>query len=298
MGIKIKKAAKKMWISIALTSTIMVIMLIHMFLTPVPGYLFITATLGIPIIFGTGLHVHIGSFKALRNWSPNMDVLVTLGSLPPYLIGLLGFFIPVTTFIEMATTIMTFHLIGKYLEIKAKGRASQAIKKLLEMGAKTAKVIVDGKEIEVPVADLQVGDIMVVRPGEKVPTDGIIIEGSIMIPSVGTFSPGLTTIISPTCRSATGTSISFPSTITFAVLAPISSNFLIACDARPLALISRYLPIKWKVMIVVAISMNVVTGIKNPNKPIKYGGNDPRVTNTSMFGLQFLKALKLPPCPC
>ncbi len=175
--IKIKKAAKKMWISIALTSTIMVIMLIHMFLTPVPGYLFITATLGIPIIFGTGLHVHIGSFKALRNWSPNMDVLVTLGSLPPYLIGLLGFFIPVTTFIEMATTIMTFHLIGKYLEIKAKGRASQAIKKLLEMGAKTAKVIVDGKEIEVPVADLQVGDIMVVRPGEKVPTDGIIIEG-------------------------------------------------------------------------------------------------------------------------
>ncbi|MGS0973284.1 MAG: heavy metal translocating P-type ATPase [Candidatus Izemoplasmataceae bacterium] len=175
--IKIKKAAKKMWISIALTSTIMIIMLIHMFLTPVPGYLFITATLGIPIIFGTGLHVHKGSFKALRNWSPNMDVLVTLGSLPPYLIGLLGFFIPVTTFIEMATTIMTFHLIGKYLEIKAKGRASQAIKKLLEMGAKTAKVIIDGKEIEVPVADLQVGDIMVVRPGEKVPTDGVIIDG-------------------------------------------------------------------------------------------------------------------------
>jgi Cu+-exporting ATPase len=175
--IKIKKAAKKMWISIGLSTLIMIIMVVHMFITPVPGYLAITAVLGIPIIFGTGLHVHKGSFKALRNWNPNMDVLVTLGSLPPYLIGLLGFFIPVTTFIEMATTIMTFHLIGKYLEIKAKGRASQAIKKLLEMGAKTAKVIIDGKEVEMPVSDLQVGDIMVVRPGEKVPTDGIIIEG-------------------------------------------------------------------------------------------------------------------------
>jgi Cu+-exporting ATPase len=175
--IKIKKAAKKMWISIGLSTLIMIIMVVHMFITPVPGYLAITAILGIPIIFGTGLHVHKGSFKALRNWNPNMDVLVTLGSLPPYLIGLLGFFIPVTTFIEMATTIMTFHLIGKYLEIRAKGRASQAIKKLLEMGAKTAKVIIDGKEVEMPVSDLQVGDIMVVRPGEKVPTDGIIIEG-------------------------------------------------------------------------------------------------------------------------
>jgi Cu+-exporting ATPase len=175
--IKIKKAAKKMWISIGLSSTIMIIMIIHMFIVPVPGYLAITAILGIPIIFGTGLHVHKGSFKALRNWSPNMDVLVTLGSLPPYLIGLLGFFIPVTTFIEMATTIMTFHLIGKYLEIRAKGRASQAIKKLLEMGAKTARVLIDGKEVEMPVADLQVGDVMIVRPGEKVPTDGLIIEG-------------------------------------------------------------------------------------------------------------------------
>jgi Cu+-exporting ATPase len=152
-------------------------MIIHMFITPIPGYLPITVVLGFPIIFGTGLHVHIGSWKALKNKSPNMDVLVSLGSLPPYLIGLLGFFFPIQTFIEMATTIMTFHLIGKYLEVRAKGRASQAIKKLIQMGAKTAKIIVEGAEVEVPVKELQIGDVMVVRPGEKIPTDGIVVDG-------------------------------------------------------------------------------------------------------------------------
>ncbi len=179
--IKIQKTAKTMKISIALTSAIMGLMIIHMFIRPIPGYLLITILLGFPIIFGTGWHVHAGSFKALKNRSPNMDVLVTLGSLPPYLIGFMGFFIPVQTFIEMATTIMTFHLIGKYLEVRAKGRASQAIKKLLQMGAKTAKIIVDGEEVEISVKDLQVGDIMVIRPGEKIPTDGIVVDGKSLI---------------------------------------------------------------------------------------------------------------------
>lgn len=175
---KIKKTGNTMKISLVLTSAIMGLMMIHMFVTPIPGYFIMTVTLGFPIIFGTGWHVHQASFKALRNKSPNMDVLVTLGSLPPYLIGLLGFVYPIQTFIEMATTIMTFHLIGKYLEEKAKGRASQAIKKLLQMGAKTAKIIVDGEEIEIPIKELQVGDIMFIRPGEKIPTDGNVIEGS------------------------------------------------------------------------------------------------------------------------
>ncbi|MBH1940152.1 copper-translocating P-type ATPase [Mobilitalea sibirica] len=179
--VKIQKTARTMKISAILSGTIMVLMMYHMFVQMIPGYLIITAILGAPIIFGTGWHVHVGSFKALKNKSPNMDVLVTLGSLPPYLIGLLGFFMPVQTFIEMATTIMTMHLIGKYLETRAKGRASQAIKKLLQMGAKTAKIILNGEEVEIPVKDLQVGDIMVVRPGEKVPTDGIIMEGKSLI---------------------------------------------------------------------------------------------------------------------
>ncbi|HAS74161.1 MAG TPA: heavy metal translocating P-type ATPase, partial [Clostridiales bacterium UBA8960] len=142
------------------------------------GYFLLTVILGVPVVFGTGLHVHKASFKAIKNKSPNMDVLVSMGSLPPFLIGLLGFILPIQTFIEMATTIMTFHLIGKYLEARAKGRASQAIKKLIQMGAKTAKILLNGEEIEIPTKDLQVGDIMIIRPGEKVPTDGTIIEGS------------------------------------------------------------------------------------------------------------------------
>ncbi|ABR47306.1 heavy metal translocating P-type ATPase [Alkaliphilus metalliredigens QYMF] len=176
--VKILKTRKTMMISIGLSSLIMTLMVIHMFVRHIPGYVPIVALLGLPIVFGTGWHVHVGSWKALKNKSPNMDVLVTLGSLPPYLIGLMALFFPLQSFIEMATTIMTFHLIGKYLEVRAKGRASQAIKKLLEMGAKTAKIIVDGEEIEVPVKDLQVGDIMVIRPGEKVPTDGVVFDGN------------------------------------------------------------------------------------------------------------------------
>src|SRR5690606_16313608 len=75
-------------------------------------------------------------------------------------------------------TIMTFHLLGRYLETRAKGRASQAIKRLLTLGAKTASVLRNGREVEVPVAELQVGDLMVVRPGAKIPTDGEIVDGA------------------------------------------------------------------------------------------------------------------------
>ncbi|MDZ7835265.1 MAG: heavy metal translocating P-type ATPase [Alkalibacterium sp.] len=176
--VKINKAKKLMLTSAIFSSLIMGLMIIHMFIVPIPGYLPIIAALGIPIVFGTGWHVHVGSWKAIKHGNLNMDVLVTLGSLPPYIIGLMGLFLPLQSFIEMATTIMTFHLTGKYLEARAKGRASQAVKKLLQMGAKTAKVIVDGEEVEMPVKDLQPGDIMVIRPGEKVPTDGVVIEGN------------------------------------------------------------------------------------------------------------------------
>ncbi len=175
---KMVKAKRLMLASVVFSGIIMTLMMINMFVVRIPGYLLITVLLGIPVVFGTGFHVHMASFKSIKNLSPNMDVLVSLGSLPPFLIGLLGFFFPIQTFIEMAVTIMTFHLIGKYLETRAKGKASQAIKKLIQMGAKTARIIIDEKEISIPSKDLQVGDIMVIRPGEKIPTDGLIIEGS------------------------------------------------------------------------------------------------------------------------
>ncbi len=171
------EAKRKVIISSVLAGTIMALMVIHMFVAEIPFYLPITALLAFPIIFFLGFHVHKASFKSILNKSPNMDVLVSMGSLPPYIIGLMGFFMPIQTFIEMAATIMTFHLIGKYLETKAKGRASQAIRKLVQMGAKSANVMRKGKEEKISVKDLELGDVMIVRPGEKIPTDGKVISG-------------------------------------------------------------------------------------------------------------------------
>ncbi|MDG5814165.1 heavy metal translocating P-type ATPase [Chitinispirillales bacterium ANBcel5] len=175
------KARKKMVISAALSALMMTMMALHMFVTPIPGYLLLTVLIGLPVVFINGWHVHKAAFNALRRKRPNMDVLVSLGSLPPFLVGLLGFFYPIQTFIEMATTIMTFHLIGKYLETRAKGRASQAIKKLIQMGAKTARIVENGQEREVSTDKLEVGHIMVIRPGEKIPTDGVVVEGSSLV---------------------------------------------------------------------------------------------------------------------
>jgi len=178
---KMKTAKDRMIYSAVIAGTMMLLMVLHMFFITIPGYTLIVALMAIPVIFYFGRHVHVASFRSLKNLRPNMDVLVSMGSLPPYIIGLSGLFLPVTTFMEMATAIMTFHLIGKFLETRAKGKASQAIKKLIELGAKTARVEVDGEEMEVPVSELEIGDVMIVRPGEKIPTDGKIIDGDSMI---------------------------------------------------------------------------------------------------------------------
>ncbi|GAA3977106.1 heavy metal translocating P-type ATPase [Allohahella marinimesophila] len=173
-----KQAEKRLWIAGVPTTIIMLIMAPHMFWQPIPGYLAIVAILAFPVVFlFGGWATHKSAWRSLTNRTANMDVLISIGSLPPYFIGLVGFIYPMTSFIEMAATIMTFHMLGRYLETKAKGRASQAIKRLLKMGAKTARVERDGEELEIAVADLTVGDVMIVRPGDKIPTDGEVIEG-------------------------------------------------------------------------------------------------------------------------
>jgi P-type Cu+ transporter len=172
------QALRRLWIAAVPTTLIMILMGVHMFLQPIPGYLAIVAVLAFPVVllYG-GWATHRSAWRSLTNRTANMDVLISMGSLPPYLIGLVGFVYPMTSFIEMASTIMTFHLLGRYLETRAKGRASQAIKRLLTLGAKTARVLRDGDEVEVPIAELEPGDIMLVRPGEKIPTDGEVVDG-------------------------------------------------------------------------------------------------------------------------
>lgn len=171
------RAARRMLLSAVFTITIMVLMMIHMFFTSIPGYFTIIFVLGfVPVMIG-GWPTHRAAFGALKKRRPNMDTLVTLGSLIPYSLNVLGFWIPMTSFVEMAASIMTFHLLGRFLEAKARGRASQAIKKLLAMEARTARIRTKEGEKEVFVEALTIGDIMVIRPGETIPTDGVVVWG-------------------------------------------------------------------------------------------------------------------------
>lgn len=134
-------------------------------------------------IFVPGWETLKSAWKSTKNLSPNMDVLIAMGALASLSTGIvvllhhLGIGPEFHSFAMIGGMIMAFHLTGRYIETKAKGSASQAIRKLLTLGAKEASVIRDKEEVKIPVSELKIGDIMVVRPGEKVPTDGEVIEG-------------------------------------------------------------------------------------------------------------------------
>jgi Cu+-exporting ATPase len=135
--------------------------------------------LAAPVQFYVGWQYYVGAYKALRNKSANMDVLIAMGSSAAFVYSL-----PITfgllmghVYYETAAVIITLIKLGKFLEARAKGRTSEAIKKLMGLRAKTARVIRDGEEAEVSIDDVRVGDIVLVRPGEKIPVDGVVVEG-------------------------------------------------------------------------------------------------------------------------
>ncbi|MFQ6016382.1 MAG: HAD-IC family P-type ATPase, partial [Anaerolineae bacterium] len=133
--------------------------------------------LAAPVLFWVGRRTYRSGYSSVTHGSANMDVLISMGTGVSFLTGPATFFTPIANYAGVSAMIMAFHLTGRYVEATAKGRASQAIRKLLELGAKTARVLVEGQEVEVPIEKVTVADIMVVRPGEKIPTDGIILEG-------------------------------------------------------------------------------------------------------------------------
>lgn len=135
--------------------------------------------LSTPIQFVIAWPFYRNSFTAIRVGSANMDVLVALGTSAAYLYSAIGFlFFNIDhPFWESSAALLFFILLGRYFEAVAKGRASAAIKELLKLEAKEAHVIKDGQEVTVPLDQLKVGDIIVVRPGEKIAVDGEIIEG-------------------------------------------------------------------------------------------------------------------------
>ncbi len=123
-----------------------------------------------------------GAYKSLKNKSTNMDVLIVLGTTTAYVYSVLTtFFISGEVFYDAMSMIFAFILIGKYLEHKTKGQASEAIKKLIGLQPKTATLLKDSKEIEIPIEEIEIGDTLVVRPGEKIPVDGKVLDGKTKI---------------------------------------------------------------------------------------------------------------------
>ena len=142
------------------------------------------ALLSLPVLVWSGGSFFMGAWNSFRNHNANMDTLVALGTGSAWLYSAVYAVAPslfpaeaAGMFFDVAVIVIALVLLGQALEAKARGQSSEAIKKLLELQAKTARVIRDGKELDIPVEQVQVGDSVLVRPGEKVPVDGVILSG-------------------------------------------------------------------------------------------------------------------------
>ena len=133
--------------------------------------------LGFPIVFIFGWETIKGGLRGFINLYFNMDSLIALGTVIAYLTGILSYFDFVADYSGVAGAIMAIFITGKYIEAKARGRASQEIRKLLELGAKKARIIRNKAEIEIDISEVKIGDIIIIKPGEKIPTDGVVVKG-------------------------------------------------------------------------------------------------------------------------
>lgn len=135
--------------------------------------------LATPVQFIIGSRFYKGAYHSLRGKAANMDVLIALGTSAAYFYSVYNLINGVHEYyFEASAVIITLILFGKLLEAIAKGKTSDAIKKLMELRPKTARIYREGKEIEIPIDDINVGDVIVIRPGESLPVDGVVIEGA------------------------------------------------------------------------------------------------------------------------
>jgi Cu+-exporting ATPase len=183
---KMRAAYGMMWWAWALTAPIVLWMIPEMFfgswfehsLLGPPVYDWGMVLLAAMVLFWPGLETMKSAWTSSLNLRPNMDVLIAMGAGASFLTGLFVLAgLPIFNYAGVGAMIMAFHLTGRYVENKAKGRASQAIKKLLDLQADTARVKRNGEQVEIPVEQVEVGDVMIVKPGEKIPTDGVVLDG-------------------------------------------------------------------------------------------------------------------------
>ncbi len=170
---------KRNLIGAALLST--PVMLLSMFGPDETWAQVIQAILTTIVVFGFGAQFHRAAWKQITSRSLAMDTLISVGTLTAWVYSLWAMFNDYPVYFETAAMITSLILVGRYFEARAKGQASSAITKLLELGAKDARVIRDGTEQMIPIEDLLIGDIALVLPGEKIPSDGTIVVGSTSI---------------------------------------------------------------------------------------------------------------------
>lgn len=179
---ELRRAKTRMLLAWLLVLPAMVLMVLHLAqLVHLPMKLMtaIEFLLGAGVLLIPGWQVLKTASGSLRNRAATMDVLIALGTIAALVSSIFVLAgMEVENLGRVAGMLMAIYLTGRYLEARAKGRAAGAIRQLLSLGARTARILVDGVEMEVPVSRLKPGDIMLIRPGEKIPTDGIIIEGT------------------------------------------------------------------------------------------------------------------------
>jgi Cu+-exporting ATPase len=168
---------RRLAVAIALTVPVALLAMVPQF--HFADWEWVALALATPVVFWSGIGFHRSALRVARHASASMDTLISMGTLAAWLWSavVLVAGIDEETYFELATAFTTFILLGRYLEARAKGRSSEAIRRLLELGAKDARLLREGDEVFVPVADLQVGDHFVVRPGEKIATDGVVVGG-------------------------------------------------------------------------------------------------------------------------
>jgi Cu+-exporting ATPase len=179
------KQKKLMWLGVLFAAPLFILSMSRDFgllpqaLASAPWLNWLFFTLATPVQFYVGRSYYVSGFKSLRNGSANMDVLVAMGSSAAYFYSLAVLFalIPGHMYFETSAVIITLIRVGKYLEARAKGQTGQAIRKLMDLRPQEARVRRNGEEINIPSEEVVAGDLLVVRPGEKFPVDGVVVEG-------------------------------------------------------------------------------------------------------------------------
>lgn len=181
-GAELQKLRRKVAVGLFLSAPILVLSFLPVLPEGIDNFvLFLLTT---PVMFYVGGHFFDSFLRGLKHRNANMDTLVSIGTGAAYLYSSIATFLPgifgpvvAEVYFDVAAVVIALVMLGKYFEARARGSANEAIRKLLELGAKTARVVRDGREVDIPVEEVQVDDIVLVRPGEKIPVDGEVVEG-------------------------------------------------------------------------------------------------------------------------